>query len=403
MVDYLTAGGSNSGQFQGLQIANGARSATWSNKKYENAEAWEFADAIPSWGPVLADTAGRVTNEYLNFFTSIDIPPADPVARRHADALAIQLVNKNAQIAGLRSQLPSDWNRFNNSQQSLPSQHRMSYQTWLAQVGGVKLAVAEADYRTLASDWGYWSNLAGGGNQAISVAQQEYNNPGYQLQVTYSSGVQLPKRVWHLTPRLADFVGQTKKGQGTRLSITMNSSTRKNDTTQSSWGSGGFLLFFICLGAGGNGKRIDVDTSSADFSMTFDAPAFTGIRITPGPWFNRSVLTQYRNGPFISTSPYGNGKASFFDSQGSFSLMKETVYVAYQPTIRARIDKSAHQQMQESWNRGSGLSIGPFSFGGQSSTGSTNRDTFESSKDEITLVSKSPDPQIIAVQNSIMP
>ncbi|WP_125531021.1 hypothetical protein [Streptomyces sp. WAC 06725] len=409
LLDFL-APGSDPAQFEGLQIADGAYSALWNDPKGGDLIAWEFANTIPLWGATFRDAAGRrVTDAYHAFLVAVDASagqgPDAQRAKARANQLSAQLANAHGNVANIKQQVRANWFRFNRNQQSLPQQQRIDYSTWFAQNDGLQLAVAESDYNAIANEWMDWSDKAGGGCRALAEALREYNNPAYRRQVTDPSGATLQHRVWNLVPRLSDFVRQAQRGQGTWLRIPM-SSTRSSSTTKSGWGSDESRLGFISLGAGGSGDRIDVDTSSAGFSVTFEAPAFTAIQMTPGPWFNRSPLVQYRNGPFISTSPYGQGRATFFGppkEEGTFSLMKTTVYVAYQPTIRARINSSAYQQMQEAWNRGAGLTIGPFSFGGQSTTSKTKRDAFSGSDAEVVLQSNAQGPQIVAVHSNIMP
>jgi hypothetical protein len=71
------------------------------------------------------------------------------------------------------------------------------------------------------------------------------------------------------------------------------------------------------------------------------------------------VVKQFKNGPFIPNGPFGPGKAVFFGPDGTFSLEKTIVYVAYQPSVTATVDEHTYSRMKDSWKANAHISIGP--------------------------------------------
>ncbi len=227
---------------------------------------------------------------------------------------------------------------------------------------------------------------------------QDYNNPAFQVEAKDTNGIKLSYRTWNLVPRLTDFIQEAQAGQGTSLNLQINARTATSDVTK--WGTEGSVSLnqgFVGVGSGDSLTRVTVDTTTQNFVMSFSSKAFTGIKITAGQWFHQNVVLQFQNGPFIASGPFGPGKAVFFGPIGTFNLMASTLYVAYQPSVTATLDSTAYSQVQQGWNTGARIAVGPFSFG------STDNVTFTDTNQTVTMTNNSSHPQLIAVNCTIMP
>jgi hypothetical protein len=403
LLRFLSATG-NPAQFNGLQIVPVPSDALWDNPNWGTWLGFETANNIPSWGPVYKPSAGnRVTDAYFAFLTNIDAPAQDNDAATQVKGLGAQLTAALEQITNAQQQLVLVWKAFSEAQQLLPPQLRQDFNDWFAQNGTQVLAPLENTYQNLVALWVVAANRAGGGYASLGQAMTDYNNATFQVRATDTNGTMLSYRTWNLIPRLADFISMAEAGQGTALSLQIDTHTDTTNTTAlSMWeadSNAAFNTGFLAVGNQNSFERFTVDTSTQDFAISFSAKAFTGIQVTSGQWFNQNVVLQFQKGPFIPGGPFGPGKAVFFGPNGTFNLMIDTLYVMYQPTIAATVDATTYSRIQHGWDAGLRIALGPFLFSSELSDVATFTDTNRT----ITMISHSPHPQLIAVNCTVMP
>ena len=406
LTSYLAGSGAKTDAFSGLQVVTTPMDAVWNNEVYGTWLAWEtMANIIPAWGPVYKPQPGnRVDDAYFAFLTNIQPEAKDPEAAEQAQALGTQLSRAVDRLNGAFKAMGSDWTQFRKDQEGLPPNRQQTFDQWFARSWGPKISTLQGDYNNIATQWLVAANNAGGGYQSLAVALQDYNNPAYQLAETDENGQELSWRTWSLTPALGDFVKEAKSGKGSALNLTINTKTTTTDKTSwSAQASGGFFDGFLGIRASGGYTRSTVNTSASDFTMQFSSPAFTTINVQPGQWFHLNVVQQFQTGPFIPTGPFGSSTGQhFFGQGGTFNLMVAQVYVAYQPRVSGTLDQTSFSSLQEGWNGGLGISIGPFSFGG-STTGSHDHAEFNGATRQFSVTSSSPHPQIVGINCVILP
>jgi hypothetical protein len=390
----------------GLQMVTTPMDAVWDNATYGTWLAWEtWANNIPVWGPTYQPSAGnRVTDAYIQVLNNIDVPDvADPEAKKKADLLRQEMDKLNDEIGTLQDQLGAAWMKFDAGQKGLPPNRRTTFDTWYAQHYGAKIAGLTTQMNGLMGDFASASNKAGGGYQSVGQAILNFNNPAFQMPETDQSGAQLSYRTWSLQPELKDWIAEAKQGKVSTLSLTINTHTKTQSTTQ--WGASakaGFLYGIFSFGGSGSGTHLNVDTSETDFSMTWAAKGFTAVRIAAGQWYSQQVLQTFKNGPWLKDGPFGSGAAQPYGDKGTFALQPVVIYIAYQPSVTATVDQKTYSEVKTTWQAGLEIGIGPFTFGG-TTEGSKDDARWDDAKRSFTITSASEHPQVIAVLNNLMP
>ncbi len=398
-AELISQLGGDPTHFSGLQIVAAPFDALWDNPDYGEWLGFETANNIPLWEAVYQPSVGNwITDAYFAFLTNIDASAQNNDAANLVKALGQQLAAALDGINKAYQQLSDAWKIFNTAQQFLPPELRQSFDDWFGQNWGQTINNLENGFNNLVTQWVAAANQAGGEYTTLGQAMQDYNNPAFQVEAKDTNGIKLSYRTWNLVPRLTDFIQEAQAGQGTSLNLQINARTATSDVTK--WGTEGSVSLnqgFVGVGSGDSLTRVTVDTTTQNFVMSFSSKAFTGIKITAGQWFHQNVVLQFQNGPFIASGPFGPGKAVFFGPIGTFNLMASTLYVAYQPSVTATLDSTAYSQVQQGWNTGARIAVGPFSFG------STDNVTFTDTNQTVTMTNNSSHPQLIAVNCTIMP
>ncbi len=400
----LNTTGSDITKFQGLQIpALQPPEVDWAgpNGQYNS---FLFADLISAWSPVYQNSLGkRVTDGYHTFILDVAPPVVlDQDAAKQAQQLAPQVTAAWNALSSARQQIVPQWVAFDKAQQALPPEDQMSFDDWLAQDLGPQISMLETQYEGVRGQWTAAANKAAGGYQSLGNAVNDYNNPGFQVEVPFSApgSTKVGKtllRTWNFDPLPNDFLNAARAGHGAAFSLNVSNQTGTEDVT--SWGVQGGAdldLGFISIGTEGGFHRTSVDATSQTFGVAFSAKSFTGIQITAGQWFHQNVVIQFKNGPFVPNAP------TFFGSDGLLNLASTTAYVAYQPTIIVTLDSQAYSEVQSNWSVGATLGIGPFSFGG-SGGGSSDKVKFHDDNQSIEAVSNLDSLQLIALVCTILP
>lgn len=85
------------------------------------------------------------------------------------------------------------------------------------------------------------------------------------------------------------------------------------------------------------------------------------FEILPGKWFQREVLTAYKNGPFIDGTPLF-ARSKFFGTSGVLSMMPRAVVVAQRPQVKLTLTKDDYQNLVDRVKTGARVSIGAMNF-----------------------------------------
>lgn len=133
-------------------------------------------------------------------------------------------------------------------------------------------------------------------------------------------------------------------------------------------------------------------TLTSRFTMKMKFPAYSLIRAAPGRWFRTSLIKKYQYGPFSSPIP------NLFSAGGSMRLKPTAFYVVYRPELYLYMDSVDLDQF---------LSYGSQSSGGFFSSSSSyaiiETKRLSSDRIEVKVTSRAANPEIIAIDNELLP
>jgi hypothetical protein len=391
----------------GLQIVTTPMIATWDNPTYGTWDAWQnWANNIPIWGDMYQPSTGNSASDaYFQILTNVNVPDAnDTTAAAQAQELSQMMSGLQKKIGQAQTEMFQQWNTFNQSQQSVPPQFQTTFGTWYAQNYAATISPLQSQMSNLASQFAAASNKAGGGYQLLGRAHSDYNNAAYQANETTNTGASMAFRTWSLLPDIQSWLKDAKKGKGTALSLSISTSTKTDSaTTFSAGASAGFSYGIFSLKIPGGGyNRQTVDTTASNFGMQWKAKSFTSIRISAGQWYSQQVLQTFKSGPWIPSGPLGPGKQTPYGPNGVYSLQPSVIYVAYQPSVAATLDQQSYDFLKTGWEGGLEIGIGPFSFGGKSSSTQSTA-TWNDANRSVSLQDTSEHAQVVAVLSTVMP
>lgn len=149
-----------------------------------------------------------------------------------------------------------------------------------------------------------------------------------------------------------------------------------------------------------------VQTSSS-YSLKMDFAAQAAVDIVQGRWFDGAMLRNYKEGPWVKGSQFQIQKSHPYGQGGILPVTPTRLYVVMNPTITITLDQSTYTSVKDSMQSsgGSGISLGPFAFGGNSGQSSSTHTTIDTDDQThtITCTDTSNIPQIIAIADQIMP
>lgn len=136
-------------------------------------------------------------------------------------------------------------------------------------------------------------------------------------------------------------------------------------------------------------------TTTQQFRLELDIPAFTIIQVSPGDWFRKSLIQSYNSRSYINDPEIGK---RMFGDGGTMKLMPKALFVVKNPSMTLTLDRRDEALFNNNQIKSSG---GLFS---------SSREDLKISKRytsdnmlRITLSANKDVPQVIAVDNDILP
>src|SRR6266568_2069720 len=285
----------------GMQVVATPASADWNDPKLGNwIRLRRIGDSIPVWGPAYLTSAKQVTAGYAAFVSNLAIPIANAAERTKAEKARKKYQDALNEQQQAEIDLISRWTAFDKAQSPLPREKRKSYDDWFAQYGGPILSGAQQKAQLAAQDYDHYLAEAFQGYGFVSTLATDFDNPANQVSTLDQNNRPTMLRTFDITPELSGFVNDAKNipaNSPPRLSYSFNKASGRADISHSSWG--GSASWFGVFGASAGGSSVSVDTSSDSFAMEVSAKSYQVFTITPGPWFNGTAITAFKNGPWV--------------------------------------------------------------------------------------------------------
>jgi hypothetical protein len=400
---FLSGGQPQNPLYDGLQILSLPTSALWDDPITGSFTARSWANSISEWNlNYIARPGIEFDENYHIFLTSLLVQDPDPALQQAIqDDLAALQETANRRTRVLIA-MGKEWKSFDKDQKEfLPPSEWLTFDAWKRQSGFPQQqsqiqAIYDAQIGQFGADAVQATDPLA---TALGDALTKYNMSEFQRETTSPDGIKELVRVWSFTPNLTTWIQEAASGAANSISLTIDHRTSTDvRSTFSVGGSLGFNVGIFGVYTQGGYTRTTIDTTSSQFKLEFKSSAFGGILVAPGPWFKGSVGSVFGDGPYKP----GFSKNSWFGPNGDLNLITTILYIAYQPTIIMTLTNSNYNEVKTGWSAGGGISIGPFSFG--ASVGSQNDTiTTDDQTRTITLESKSPHPQVVAVLNNVMP
>ena len=206
----------------------------------------------------------------------------------------------------------------------------------------------------------------------------------------------------------ADLLAGWKKKPTNPGAITFDNKSTHYDYSKTIWQSQTGVKLFGFISIGHRDKTHTQDnilSTSTSYSLDIEFAAQTSINITQGDWFDGSLLTEYKSGPWVEGSQFASGTSHPYGQDGIFPLLVTKLYVVMNPKITITLDKTEFQSFydQLSSNFANGVSLGPLAFGGKNNHNTTICKTHSiKNQQTVTLQDFSNLPQIVAVVNELM-
>ena len=401
----ISGGQANNPQWDGLQILTVPQEALWDDPVSGTWIAYrQWTDTVPEWGVNYIPRPGvsfdEVYQQFLLSFSPNDPDPALTQAiRDDIDALQ-KTANDRTRV---RIAMGREWHDFDADQKAnLPTQEWLTFDQWKASSGyPEQQAQIQSIYDAQLGKFAYDTEKATDPlATALGQALTRYNNDAYQVDVVDPSTKSPEKeRAWALVPGLATWKMQAAQGIGTSLDLVIDNKT--STEFRSRYDIGGNVNFtygVFGFQAGGEYHRENINIQSNEFKLEVKSTAFTGILVTPSRWYDGVIGALYSNGPYKA----GFNRASWFGSAGGMNQLMTTIYVAYQPTIIITLTEDDYNRVSTQWGVSAGISIFGFGFGASFNGANDTINTNHQSR-TITLQSNSPNPQILAVLNNVLP
>lgn len=150
--------------------------------------------------------------------------------------------------------------------------------------------------------------------------------------------------------------------------------------SQTDW-STNFFFASTSGSSSSSGTQVNVDTSSKDFSLTFQYDAITQLPVSRGPWFDSSLMYGYTNDDQMSTPT--------------------SLIIGMFPAIKMTMDAASYKAAKSAYNSEEGFGFGTFWASGTHSSGTSNQDLsaqWDDASNAVTIASSSINPVILAMQ-----
>jgi hypothetical protein len=390
-----------------VQLLPIPQDASWSNPSTGLFTALRvLADTIPQWSAEYRPTSLRITQGYSLFLRNLAIPLPNPEDQKAAEKAQKKFTKASEEYDNLNFEHFTKWVEFNTAQQQIPEDRRVPYETWFSKTYGPRLAQQNEIKNLLQQEFVHWINKAGGGYTLVAQAYEAFNNSAFEIQnVLTPSGAKAALKSYNITPDLGQFISDSQQIPADRppaFEFSINNTSYRYNFEESRWGARASYFGGFFGGARGGGSRTSVDTSRTDFNLSFSCKNIQIFTITPGEWFNGTVVKAFRDGPWIEDGPVANGSARLWGAEGVLSLIPVQVVVVFRPKISVKLSQSEYSIVQSSFSAGGGFSIGPFGFGASYGR-SSQAVTFDSNSNTVTAEDPTDSPQIAAILTTALP
>ncbi|TWB44509.1 hypothetical protein [Nitrospirillum pindoramense] len=281
--------------------------------------------------------------------------------------------------------------------------------TYQTQINGLTTSI-----NTLSNK--YTSDLAAilGGDQTLQQAMNAIQTPSNTpaqgapppgwIAVPNSGGVLQWQPEFVVNPAPAQVTQTLSQGSLGGFTVTLDSSVTNNSLSQA-W-AGGNVSYgnsFFSVNAGGNWSSLNIDQSDTSVKVEISVKSSMLVTVTPGVWYDGGFLANLAQNTaggggyqLASTWSVAGNPPSAFGQNGLVSTNVAQLVVVYQPSATVTMSQQTFQRNYQMFQGGGGISIGPFTFGGNggsvkdytlTTNGSTN----------FTATSTSTLPQIVGI------
>jgi len=333
------------------------------------------SDLINDRGANYSKTDKSFSERYGLFIGDITVPPMDMDALNKALEAKGLLDADERRHVDLYDNLNLEWQAFNVRQRNtLPPSQWKSFDQWWNDY-------AENNYRrsreiVLAYYQNYrsWIQKAFNGGEAISKILNAYQ---YAKKIKVkkpmsSSNSQVGGIIeiypYQISEDYSSWLASAKRGDLARSNLTINKNTYRRNLAESNIAGGlGIGLGFFGAIAFGQRKTLQIDTTSENFSLTFEG-VFKTFDILAGDWYNSSAFELFRTGPFYQNSPMENLNRtnSIFGPRGLLSFRPSKALVVYNPKMTVKFDRNIYHYFEQETRGFAGFCLGPFVIGGGS-------------------------------------
>jgi hypothetical protein len=272
------------------------------------------------------------------------------------------------------------------------------------------------------------------GNELIlGQALIAFSDPTHQTELQTSDGRKLPFRNWATQPDLGDFL---RNAQVSRIRPTWYFDLSDDATPLDAdvAGMGGATPRAAAAHVSNAGAatlahpalvRLPMSNVSASRAMSFSdlqrsttstrevmaldknvvrvsvtLQALASIRVEAGGWLLPEAIKRFAQGPFLPKGPFGPSSGNrFWGPKGVFPYLPVDLQVAYRPTVTVDAGSEAWSLARTQWEGGKGIEVGAMAFSPQQEDVAT----FDSKSLSFKVVSQSPYPVLLAVENTVLP
>jgi len=321
-------------------------------------------------------------SQYLAFLNKIAVNAA-PESAKYQDA-----INAAAgQLAADTNKATAAWQNYQKS-----NSVQISYVDYLAGPGLSWASILASDTTALNNANDAYQNYLKSISQPVYDALDKYSSN--LVTATTTGGSNVPNQPDWATSETAygyvmqitgnNFGGDAVKGNDLSFGFSQSTQQFQSNAFSASGGIsyGGFLGF----SANGSYSTYSESSFGTTYDLEFSFQDLTSINVTPGSWFDPSVPSNYKNGPFYpGYSGFKNGSdVYYFGPGGNLSRLATGLVVGYRPKITVSASQSYASKAQTVWQAGGSLSIGPFSFSANAS-GSSQRASASFTKNTVSI------------------
>lgn len=340
----------------------------------------KWANTMPSWGPTYVPSALNFYDQYSAFLYAIALKGGNPALQQIADGYASNLTKARKQLNADNTAMFSDWAAFNAAQASAPASAQMTFQQWYSSNGWDKTITS--DQNQVSAQYTLYNQalaaVGGPDYQTISKAQA-----GVVLSAQSGSGITgLDNSLYPaftITSDLNDWYVSALQtlssgsSPAIDITITLNDTNATNLQTSSYLSVGGgvsYSSFFWGGSAAASYSQAqgaqDMTSLVEDMTMRYTAQAAQLFTVTPGNWYNSSMLSDF----YDQISPNSAlANKQLFGSSGVLNLRTGQLLVVLKPSVTLTSSqdkiKALYAQMQQ--NSSSSISIGGFCWSAQAS------------------------------------